>query len=185
MVGRISFLLELAIERGDTAIVRLLLANGLPPSADSIVFALNVRDGAEPEIMELLLAYGADFNALDRKGRTPLLHALSVPDMTVWLLQNGADPNMDTAYGTVLDVVMDLFEITESPRVEEQSKAFLRVLLKHGADPDHRSTRGSTAAEVAMARGHADILQIFSDGRVKRRYVDPVSHEIPSGLVLP
>lgn len=86
MVGRLSFLLELAIERGDTAIVRLLLANGFPPSADSIVFALNVRDGAEPEIMELLLAYGADVNALDRKGRTPLLHALSVLDMTLWLL---------------------------------------------------------------------------------------------------
>jgi len=98
-------LLHAAAAGGHTAIVELLLANGLDvrsKTQEGYTALHYAAAGNHREAAELLLAKGADVNA-ELGEQTPLHWAVRAQhkEMVEWLLARGANPNAD-AFGTPL-----------------------------------------------------------------------------------
>lgn len=106
-----------------------------------------VRGGKLP-LIKLLLERGAQPNALDAKGLTPLLHlsktrskADPIPVMEL-LVASGADIDArDENQGTLLMYF-----------ARQGNAEAVHWLLKHGADRNARNKHGKTAAEMGRAR---------------------------------
>lgn len=103
------------------------------------------------EIIRMLLERGADANALDEEGNTPLMDSvLSGPDAEVvrMLLKAGANANQADAGGyTPLHIASLL------PGEEEAESAALSVielLLEHGAEANRRTPDGDTALQQCL-----------------------------------
>jgi ankyrin repeat protein len=132
----------------------------------------------------LLLAAGVDVDALDERGRTPLLIALQAEDgkMVDQLLESGADVNlsgpgeasplMTAAMAGNLDRMTQLleagarFDATDAKgrsilfrMVEEGRLEELNLLLEAGADPKRPGPDGELPLEVALRLGHAGIAR--------------------------
>ncbi len=93
-------LLHAAAAGGHTAIVDLLLTNGLDVHSETqagYTALHNAAAGNHREVAELLLAKGADVNTEPGKVDTPLHWAIrgGHKDMIDWLLARGANPNAD------------------------------------------------------------------------------------------
>jgi len=74
------------------------------PNGDT---ALHFAAEFSPRMVEFLCDNGADMEALDAEGRTPLKHAKTQPQCAKILLERGADPT--TAFEDVDDLI-DFFE---------------------------------------------------------------------------
>ena len=144
-----------AARDGNIAWARLMLEHGGDLKArDSL--GRNPLDvavaRAEPEVVEFLLAQGADVNAADRRGETAL-HRLRTwsanaeekaarQKIFAALLKAGADPNaMDGGGRTPLHAAAELDNVV-----------VVRLLLQHGAQVNARDVRGETAVHVAIGR---------------------------------
>jgi ankyrin repeat protein len=95
----------------------------------------------QPELAELLLAYGARVDDAT-PGETPLSRAVLMDDvpMTELLLRHGANPNLVSMAG-----------LTPLHRAAMRGRAaVLRTLLMHGADADQRDRSGRTAQDWAI-----------------------------------
>lgn len=80
----------------------------------------------------LLLQNGADPNIRDDQGETPLIYARSDPGRVRLLLEAGADPNAKDRYG-------------ETPLMNAQTPEIMEMLLKHRADVNIRDRERHTA----------------------------------------
>lgn len=103
-------------------------------------------------ILKGLTAVGADPNSLEA-GSLPLYAAVwhGRAEAAECLITLGAEVNgADSSGFTAL--------IAAASRGDD---AMVRLLLRHGADVDHRGSCG-TAAEVARANGHANTAAILS-----------------------
>ena len=133
-------------------------------------------NGCSPAVVRMLLDRGADPNAVDDNGWSPLRAALSYPEAFQMLLDSGADPNriLSTGSTALLRAVLD------------QRSQSLTVLLEHGADPNlAHAVTGETPLMVAalklridnvrllLERG-ADVTQVNSEGR---SVLDILGHE--------
>jgi ankyrin repeat protein/beta-lactamase regulating signal transducer with metallopeptidase domain len=119
-------LLHAAAAGGHTAIVDLLLTNGLDVRSQTQrgYTALHyAAAGNHREVAELLLAKGADVNA-EPGDQTPLHWAVRErhKDMINWLLARGANPNAD-AFGTPLHWAVWWWDVDTA-----------LLLVSHGAD---------------------------------------------------
>jgi ankyrin repeat protein len=93
------------------------------------------------EIVKLLLSYGADVNALDIYGRTPLHYADTVPTAEI-LLDNGADINVQAENGaTTLH-----FAVMDPPHFD-----LFKVLLARGADYKVKDQDGLNPLDYAVS----------------------------------
>src|SRR5215510_410232 len=99
------------------------------------------------DVIELLVAHGADCRAKNRRGAEPLHYAVDTnrwkPDAQVetilYLLMAGADPN-----------AIDMDGVTPLHRaVRTRSAPAVQALLEGGANPARRNKRGSTPMQVA------------------------------------
>jgi ankyrin repeat protein len=139
--------------------------------------------GDLPEI-ERLLNRGADVNARNKSGATPLLlavHRDGNMDAVHWLLKAGADVNKADFSGNTpliaavrpgeLQTVATLVEHRASINVANSdgdtpltnaatwgSVDVVRYLLQHGADPLMTDGVGLLAADLARQHGHAAIV---------------------------
>ena len=141
---------------GETAAVREALEDGEPVDAanERGMTALHhtVRAGvraplsAHLEIIELLVAWGADPNARDREGRTALCLALekggAFTDLSGLLLALGADPDLMSAGARPLCLA-----------AERGSPRQLEALLEHGADAGLRDASGRDPLTAAFSGG--------------------------------
>lgn len=97
------------------------------------------KDGARVEIVRILVAAGADVNARDKDGNTPL-HETFLTDVEEELIQLGADVNARNNDG-------------ETPIFTTVDDAAIPLLIRHGADLTIRNNEGQTVLDAASAKG--------------------------------
>jgi ankyrin repeat protein len=98
-------------------------------------------DGARVECVHLLAQAGADVNARDNRGNTPL-HETFLTDIEEELLKLGADVNARNEDG-------------ETPVFTTVDHTAIPLFLKHGADLTIRNNKGETVIEAAKRQGPA------------------------------
>lgn len=99
------------------------------------------KDGARVQCVRLLVAAGADVNARDDDGNTPL-HKIFLTDVEEELLRLGADVNARNNDG-------------ETPIFTNVDDDAITLFIKHGADLSIRNNKGETVVEAAKDRGPA------------------------------
>ena len=138
-----------AIEIGRIAEVEAWLDNGGDPNAlSSTYYSLLIvaaRRG-RASIIDLLLSRGADIDATDNNGRTAVYEMLnhwtrhsSLPALRL-LLSHGADVNLARTNGGFLSGRSPLMIASIC---NEQGPDIIRLLLRAGADPEHRGNDSS------------------------------------------
>ena len=153
-----------AIVTGEVELVRAWLDNGGDANAKCGVSGYGLRDPAmllivaarcgKTRIMDLLLTRGADIDATDADGRTAVYELLnywvthgSLPALKM-LLSHGADVNKTKQSGFLVGQTPLMIAISFGPDV-------VRMLLRAGADPEHRAhdlgLANSTAEEQARS----------------------------------
>lgn len=105
----------------------------------------------EPDVMEALLAHGADIDATDQAGWQAIHVAAADPDDmgrgVRLLLRHGANPEATTKDGvTPLMLAMD--EEGEPPGIDALEANALE-LIAHSNDVNHRDSKGNTALLIA------------------------------------
>ena len=101
------------------------------------------KGGARVECLRLLVQAGADVNARDKNGNTPL-HRIFLTDVQEELLKLGANVNARNKDG-------------ETPIFTVAFTDALAVLIEHGADLTLRNNKGETAMEALKKEGPARI----------------------------
>jgi hypothetical protein len=89
------------------------------------------------DIIQVLIKYGADINAPNSQGWTPLMESIryGMPDVTKFLLERGANVNVITPNGqTILELAMEVLS----------TKKLLRLLIEKGANPNVQNSSGDT-----------------------------------------
>ena len=147
-----------AVRAGDTASVRVLLAQGADVNAaeadgTTALHWASYRDDATT--VERLLSAGADVEAANRYGARPLSLAAAggYAQTLAALLEAGADPTLMTAGAP------PILSAARTGNVEA-----VRVLARHGADVNAKETlRGQTALMWAAAEDHPAVAQALID----------------------
>ncbi|KAK5871238.1 hypothetical protein PBY51_004130 [Eleginops maclovinus] len=147
--------LHMAVLRNKPDMVKLLVRHGADVEKRDRIHESSPLDLASEESERLpcllvLLELGADVNAWDKHGKTPLLHAFASSDgLTVHnienielLLQRGADVNAasldgETAMSSLVFVVTEALEadVEDAAEMGNFCLKATRLLLSHGADP--------------------------------------------------
>ncbi len=153
--AKLSVLYGASGESFHLGIVRLLLQRGAHPNDGESVYHAAQHD--QPEIMEELLAHGADISGTDPEwNNTPLFFLAGYRESDSgaekgvagmrWLLEHGADPNIPSG------------ECKETPLHAVcrtgMGHGVVEMLLRHGADPLLARSDGRTAYALARLTGN-------------------------------
>jgi len=101
------------------------------------------RKGARAECVRLLVHAGADVNARDLRGNTPL-HETFLTDVEEELIKSGADVNARNNDG-------------ETPIFASIDEDSIRLLVAHGADLTIRNNRDQTALQAAEEKSSSRV----------------------------
>ena len=117
---------------------------------------------SQKEIVEVLLANGADVHARSRNamGNTPLHAAVAArnADVVPVLLSHGADVNARQHGGFV-----PLHAVAQAGDVE-----LARLLIAHGADLQARADNNQNALDFAMTKGHQAMVDLLDQHGASR-----------------
>ena len=120
------------------------------PPPTPLMFA--AQSNAVP-LVELLLAHGADMNAIDGNLETPLAHAVSgrAADTLQMLVDRGADFKQLNSSG--IPPLYALFSdgLFETEHDYEQGRLVAEVLLQAGADLDANSMHGDSPRDLLVS----------------------------------
>lgn len=135
-----------ALQKKSHSVMEQLLDRGVTP--DSVQDMSLLREAVlnrDAESVRLLLLFGADPNAADKNGFTPLFSAveLSFVDGAKMLVKYGADPN--TSAGPDADTPLAL-------SVLEGKVELAQLLLTYGGDPNRVMANGNTVLVRAIDR---------------------------------
>lgn len=115
----------------DAAMIDLLIAQGADPNVRNLNGETLLHLTGDPVAIRKLLTVGADRNALDHQGLSPMMaHAPypeTGPDAIFTLLAEGADPGLQTPNGETL-----LSRLPEGPRYAPLRKALQLALREQG-----------------------------------------------------
>jgi ankyrin repeat protein len=106
--------------------------------------------------MKRLVEAGADVNATNRRGSTPLHWAIADEAKVRFLLDRGANVNTKQAEGrTPLYLATTL----------GSGHAIMRLLLERGADPNLKTANGRRPLMVAATRGDVEAMRLLIDAK--------------------
>ena len=157
-----------AIEKGETAKVKQLLAKG------NVNFKSTNANGFLPlqvavmyghaDVCELLIKKGENVNEQDYAGRMAPIHVAAgkrnLP-RAVWtvLLENGADVNIKDRYGrTPLHLI-----------ARAGDPAIAKLLMQKGARSNVRDQQGKTPLDIARSSEHEPMIAVLSGENLARR----------------
>ena len=130
--------LATAIKKDDEKMAKLLIEKGVNVGKDYLLYAKSF------EIAKILIENGADVNAKNKSGYTPL-HFAKKSELAKLLIENGADVN--AGKGTVGVPLYDTYNIKTA-----------KLLIENGADVNAKSRYGNTPLSNARAVEVAKIL---------------------------
>ncbi|XP_052123283.1 ankyrin-2-like [Frankliniella occidentalis] len=151
--------LRLAIRNGHHEVARVLLENGADPNKRYFFGSeINLVSPLDLDFMRLLLTYGANPDAMDRAGLTPLMKAARLPqgmESVLLLLSFGANVNAQTDerhdYRSVLHYA-----------VLSGNLATVNLLLRQGArvnfPPDYQK---ATPLQLAVLKGDPELVRML------------------------
>jgi ankyrin repeat protein len=122
-----------------------------------------------------LLAAGADVNAANLDGETPLIRAATQyeEECAEILLERGANVNSRTQQGrTPLIAAIDGPKDFDNTNHLVYSPKIARLLIARGADVNARDAAGRTPLLLAVMRGHADIIPVLLEHKADVNVVD-------------
>lgn len=135
------------LRQGNSDALRKALAEGLPleaRDADGNTPLMLAAAYGDPACVRLLLERGADANATNTLGGTPLLRAASDFEKARLLVEHGADVNWRSGLGNTA------LMLAARPR---DSHRAVELLLSRGADVNATNLWGATALMAAAAGG--------------------------------
>ena len=180
----------LTLELGDLGQVRKWLDQGLPPDYEADQVGTGLMVGAREgniALMELMLARGANIEAVNNRGEQALLLAAWKGQLAAvkWLVEHGARVNREPLQWTALhyavfaghkevaDYLMDQgAEVNaRSPNGSSvlmmaayEGKDQLAVrLMERGADPKIQNENGHTALDWAMKYDHTKVARVITN----------------------
>ncbi len=155
--GLSSSALAVLVRGNACEMAELLFAHGLNPnamvsSASRITLLHTAARAGSKDMVELLIARGADVNAEDNEGGTPLWYAKDKgrTEIVELLTKKGARGKIPVR--AVLDAVRD-------GNIEK-----VRSLIEKGAEMNTRDYRGRTPLFLTAARGYTDIAELLVEG---------------------
>ncbi|HUQ52989.1 MAG TPA: ankyrin repeat domain-containing protein [Gammaproteobacteria bacterium] len=130
----------------------LLVGAGGAASADALIDAVRAGNGEEAV---RLIENGADANAADSLGTTPLMWAARYGDAAVVkrLIRAGAKPAAENVFGVT--------PMSEAALIG--SEPVIRELLAAGVDPDSPNPEGETALMLAVRTGQLEAAKALID----------------------
>ena len=173
--------LHIAVGDGTEEVVQLLLIHGADTEIKdnhgntAIQEALSTK--ASEALLPLLIEKGANIEARDLQGRTPLCNAIisDSPTSAGYLIRHGADINANCEDSNTLGTL--LFEA-----VRQRKEWALKLLLEEGANLQARDVKGRRALYYAVRRGPASIVKVLLDhGATENAAAGPAS---TTGLTL-
>ncbi len=162
-----SDVLETAIARHETGVVRILIAHGVDanarptleksgPSSRPIKMMSPLGEAslhAYADIVKILLAHGAKLkNSLadEASDPSPFIKEKNREEVVNLLLRRGAGVNSESGGLTALDWA-----------AANGETSIVRILLAHGADINATQGKKTNALRAAVANGHEDIVKIL------------------------
>ena len=148
-----------AVHRGDVKTVQSMLGSdpALATSMDEYNFQpIHLLDMYfDADILDLLLAAGADISAKNDEGVT-LLHIVTDPDAVSLLVQRGADIEARDVKGWT-PLIMQANNQENGPDV-------IAALIANGANRNAEGSAGETALSFAHQAGDEEFLKVLTAG---------------------
>ena len=179
-----KFHLPLAGETGDLALIKELLAEGIPvdtPDYSGDTALLNAVNQCKTDAVKLLLEHDANPNYATKYGRTPLLDAIRSsdwdlperkPEVVELLLQGGADPN-------TWDAKKKLTALATA--VEKGQVAMVSSLLAHQADANLPcGDKGRTPLFTAIENKSPEMVKLLLEGGARVNVKDTAGFSLMS-----